>query len=553
MATGTKKIEFSGGYLTLSAGLILLALLLQPAWIGSLRPDGSLNANNTLALTILRIFLALLGLIMPFWPLLAERRLRGALVILLLLITILPRCVRLNDAYLDNLSHRQSDNATLARNYFEKNPNILWPEVNWYAHRPNYIESTFTLVPWLTSVGYRIVGEQPWVGRSLVVLFAALGVVAMFGLVSLYWGQVAGFLAALFLTISPMMFYVGRSLMDDVPALALGIAGLWGVVSWLRGGRRWALALGLLALTLSLMVKVVTLYFYFPLAMMLWERWRWRAFRQPAAWLILGLPLLPTAAWYAWARHIGQQYLTFGIGGPATNEHLAKWSAVSDVLRWGYFRKIGNRVNGQVITLPATLALIPGVIAAGLKRGTGWLVFGSWVIGVVFFTLISGKAQWIHNYYQLPFAAALAPFVGVGLAAIWGRRTIGRLAVLGLVVWLAFASTRMTSVWFNVWQGSIPQEAQLVQALIGPDDRVITVVWDNDPTLLYHLHRPGWIVNYLDPSAVAEVPKWLDMGAKLLIVQGTQRPEAQWLWDQRWLQDLEPVARGPDYVIYRVP
>ena len=183
--------------------------------------------------------------------------------------------------------------------------------------------------------------------------FAALGVVAMFGLVSLYWGQVAGFLAALFLTISPMMLYVGRSLMDDVPALALGIAGLWGVASWLRGGRRWALALGVLALTLSLMVKVVTLYFYFPLAMMLWERWRWRAFHQPAAWLILGLPLLPTAAWYAWARHIGQQYLTFGIGGPASNEHLAKWSAVSDVLRWGYFEKIGYRLHRQVITLPA--------------------------------------------------------------------------------------------------------------------------------------------------------------------------------------------------------
>ena len=102
------------------------------------------------------------------------------------------------------------------------------------------------------------------------------------------------------------------------------------------------------------MVKAVTLYFYFPLAMMLWERWRWRAFHQPVAWLILGLPLLPTAAWYAWARHIGQQYLTFGIGGPASNEHLAKWSAASDVLRWSYFEKIGYRLHRQVITLPAS-------------------------------------------------------------------------------------------------------------------------------------------------------------------------------------------------------
>jgi 4-amino-4-deoxy-L-arabinose transferase-like glycosyltransferase len=547
------KLRISRWYLAASVGLILLAVLLQPTWLGRLRPDNSLNANNTLALTLLRIFLALIGLIVAIWPALAERRLRAALIVLLLLITILPRCVRLNDPFLDYLSHRQTDNATLARNYFEKNPNILWPEVNWYADRPNYIESTFTLMPWLTSLGYRAVGEQPWVARSLAVLFSALGVISLFGLVGLYWGQAAGFLAALFLAISPMALYVGRSFMDDIPALMLGIAGLLGVAVWLRKGRWWALVLGLLALTLSLMVKVVTLYFYFPLAALLWDRWRWRAFRQPAAWLILGLPLLPTAAWYAWARHIGQQYLTFGIGGPASNEHTVKWSSAAEVFRWSYFRKIGNRVNSLVITLPATLTLIPGVIAAGLQRGTGWLIFGSWVLGVAVFTLISGKAQWIHNYYQLPFAAALAPFIGVGLAAIWERKTIGRLIALGLVLWLAVASARSASVWYNVWQGSVPHEAQVVQAMTGPDDRIITVVWDNDPTLLYHLHRPGWIANYLDPTAVAEVPQWLQKDARLLILQDMQRPEAQWLWDQPWLRGLELIERGPDYAIYRVP
>ena len=174
-------------------------------------------------------------------------------------------------------------------------------------------------------------------------------------------------------------------------------------------------------------------------------------------------------------------------------------------------------------------------------------------MGVVIFTLISGKAQWIHNYYQLPFAAALAPFIGVGLAAIWERKTIGRLAALGMVLWLAVVSARAASGWYNVWQGSIPHEAAVVQALTGADDRIITVVWDNDPTLLYHLHRPGWIADFLDPTAVAEVPKWLDMDAKLLILQGMQRPEAQWLWEQPWLRDLEPFERGPDYAIYRVP
>ena len=77
MTTVTEKIEFNRWYVAIGAGLLVLALLLQPDWLGRLRPDGSLNAVNTLALTFFRIFLVLLGLIVPFWPSLAERRLRG--------------------------------------------------------------------------------------------------------------------------------------------------------------------------------------------------------------------------------------------------------------------------------------------------------------------------------------------------------------------------------------------------------------------------------------------------------------------------------------------
>ena len=192
-----------------------------------MRPDGGLNADNALALAFLRIFLVLLGLVLTVLASVGGKTCARRVRCVAGADRYRPARVRLSDPFLDYLSHRQTDNATLARNYFEKNPNILWPEVNWYADRPNYIESTFTLVPWLTSLGYRVVGEQPWVARGLVTLFSALGVVATFGLVSLYWGQTAGFLAALFLAISPMMIYVGRSFMDDVPALALGIAGLW--------------------------------------------------------------------------------------------------------------------------------------------------------------------------------------------------------------------------------------------------------------------------------------------------------------------------------------
>lgn len=49
MTTVTEKIEFNRWYVAIGAGLLVLALLLQPDWLGRLRPDGSLNTVDTLA------------------------------------------------------------------------------------------------------------------------------------------------------------------------------------------------------------------------------------------------------------------------------------------------------------------------------------------------------------------------------------------------------------------------------------------------------------------------------------------------------------------------
>ncbi len=554
MTEQPRESGFNRRYLLLGAGLLLLAGLLRPAWLVRLSPDASLQADTLLSLAFLRIFLAGLGLAAPLWPALAERRRRGLLIALLLVVTIAPRLVRLNTAFLDQHAHRQTDNAQVARNYFERNPNIVWPEVNWYADRPNYIESTFPLIPWLTGQGYRLFGgEPPWIGRSLIILFAALGVVALFGLVGLYWGQAAGFLAALFLALSPLAIFMGRAFMDDIPSLALVTAGLCGIAAWSKRGRRAGLLLGVPALALGMMVKLPVIYSYLPLVMILWERWRWGALRRPLAWLIVGLPLLPVVGWYAWARHIGQHYLTFGIGGPASNEHQSKWSSPSAVLQLDFLRKMAGRVYRLVLNLPGVATLIAGLAATPFQGGAGWLVFGSWLLAVVLFTLASGAAQSIHNYYQLPFGIVLAPFIGLGVAALWRRKWPGQLAALGLILWFAGTSARALPQFYNEWQGSIPHETAVVQAITGPNDRVVTIVWDNDPALLFYLHRPGWIVNFLDPAAVAETPKWLGMDAKLLILQDIQRPEAQWLWSQPWLAGLELVERGEQYAIFRVP
>ena len=127
-------------YALASLGLFICALLMQPDVLSLLSPDRTLHLDTLLSITFTRLFLSVLALTTLFWPDLANTSRRGLLIGLLMLITLGARAVRLNSPYLDQHAHRQTDVATIARNFYEDNPNILWPQVNWQADGPNYVE-----------------------------------------------------------------------------------------------------------------------------------------------------------------------------------------------------------------------------------------------------------------------------------------------------------------------------------------------------------------------------------------------------------------------------
>ena len=296
-------------------GFLAGALALHPALVAHLTQDGEIAPPALLSLAMARWALAGLGLVLLLWVDLSDPRRRLWLVGALLVLTVGPRAVLLDSPYLDHQCWRQCDTASIARNFHEKSPNIFLPEVNWRADAPNYVESELQILPWLTAMGYRITGERPWVGRAIVVAFAALGTLAVFGLTSHYLGQATGFFAAIFWALSPLSVYFGRTFLPDTPSLALALAGLWGVAHGLRANARGIVLAAAGALALALLIKVVALYIYFPLAVVLLEHYGRDVTRQPLAWLVAGVPILAAAAYYAWAYYLGLHYLSFGIFG----------------------------------------------------------------------------------------------------------------------------------------------------------------------------------------------------------------------------------------------
>jgi 4-amino-4-deoxy-L-arabinose transferase-like glycosyltransferase len=113
------------------------------------------------------------------------------------------------------------------------------------------------LVYWLSALSYRLFGTATWAGRLPVVLFGAIGVMALYWLIALWRNRAAALAASVCLATSFGYFIYARTLMMDAPLTALFVVAMAAFFSaWQRPERtRPMLALTAATLGLAVMVK----------------------------------------------------------------------------------------------------------------------------------------------------------------------------------------------------------------------------------------------------------------------------------------------------------
>ena len=77
---------------------------------------------------------------------------------------------------------RQSDTATIARNFAENGMQLFFPQINWGGAGPGYVETEFPLMPWLSAALYLVFGEHAWLGRLLSLAFMLVATAAFWDL-----------------------------------------------------------------------------------------------------------------------------------------------------------------------------------------------------------------------------------------------------------------------------------------------------------------------------------------------------------------------------------
>jgi 4-amino-4-deoxy-L-arabinose transferase-like glycosyltransferase len=407
------------------------------------------------------------------------------------ILAIAARLVAINAPFIDAWSWRQSDVATIARNFAEHGFHFAYPQIDWAGNEPGYVGTEFPILPFLAALAYRALGEQEWVGRVQAVIFFALSLPFFFQLTRDLFDREIATWALFFYSFAPICIMASRCFMPDIPSLSLSLVALALFLQWSQSERLGVLFASAVACSLAILFKAPTALIGAPLTVLAWQRFGARAFCRWDLWVYGAIALLPSLGWYGHAWHIAQQfypYHFFGAGG-------------FQIKSFDWYLEIAGVTIWLSLAPALFLFALVGIFSASRYR-PGLLVFGSWAVVMALFIFVAGWGN-RHPWYQLPLVPIAASFAGV-CCERW-RRVVGSsrtrsLAFTAAVVLLATAATIPGLEHFYRPAAVELRQAGLALKELTPPGALVVAADYGDPTVFYYARRKGW--NFMEKDAI---------------------------------------------------
>lgn len=406
---------------------------------------------------------------------------------------------------------RQSDTASIARNYAEHGLNLFLPQINWGGSGPGYVEMELPIMPWITGALYTVFGEHEFLGRLVSLAFMLLATWAFWGLAKRILPPTAARWALIAWAVSPAFLRWGTAFMPEATVLAFTMLALLFFCRWLQEDRgRW-LAATAVAISLAGLAKPTALHV--GLVMALWLVFAARdRLRRPTLYLAGLAALVAPVLWLRHAAWIHETYgNTFGVLSGGDSKFSTWQMLLGPDMYLGNLRSEVLFVYG-VFGVP--LALLGVAWLWKHRRGAlaaPFLLAGALGLGVYYLMLgrYSGSDMGIqYHVYSLPYAA-----IAVGIGVVGARRLLPKrlgtrtIAALGVVTVLALSLQSL-----NVFRQSLNPDAGVLgtcatqlAAVSAPEDLVVvgtdsTTTMDGvannfqEPVVLYRADRYGWVL-----------------------------------------------------------
>jgi Dolichyl-phosphate-mannose-protein mannosyltransferase len=509
-----------------------------------------------------------------------QRRLiyRGVLSFILFGAAFL-RLLYIDQPFVDFISWRQADDATIADNFFRGHLNIFLPEISWNGPGPNYVGYEFQLSTYLAALLYHLLGRVDWIGRGISIIFGLWGLFAFYNLIRRAFNEARALVSCAVYAVMPGGIFADRSFLPDPIMVSLVITSFWMLLAYLQNERTRYLSCAVITGALGALTKISGLIIGLPavyvILKLLPEKGHARSRYLVRITLASIFVLFPIIVYYVWAVHIKFHYPPHHIaasGNWVWDAGLESWLKAgyfSHELLWDAKRLWGAPLLGLVLLG----LLFPSKQPE--ERKLRWLFHWWFLAGVIFYAV--GANELVINSWNFHILdPGLAGLAAQGLFIVWaalvGRRVrlIGKVAIILIIVAVhGFLGTRHLREWYAPHAHQSYELGTALARISQPSDLVVTVAnWIGDPVAVYYSQRRGWVFPPAWPGAdwgedIVDEPaaiKFFDQlrlyGAKWFGIVADQKTKFRET-APRLLAHIESttelVEENADWAIYRIP
>lgn len=416
------------------------------------------------------------------------------LVIMVLGFTL--RLYRLDAPLADWHSWRQTDTASVAREYVKHGIDLTKPTYHDLSSIPSGLDNPsgyrFVEFPLINALHAHLSLTFPqftlveW-GRLLSIISSTLSILFIFLIMQNVSGVGGALVAALVYATLPYNLFYGRVILPEPHLVLFMLIALYSFIRYYDSGRLLSLLSYLLFMTLSILMKPTSLIIGIPIALYSLFGAKPNLRRLIIVAFTSALSVIPYGLWRNYVAN-------FPAGIPA-NSWLFNGNGIrfkGAWLRWLFGDRLGRLILGYWGMVPLAF----GLLALGRSRRETTIVGGMALGSLVYLSVIAtGNVQ--HDYYQIQIIPSLTMLIGAGISYIYSlRKTLFSKLTFTLLLFTCYLISLALGWYevrgyFNINNPAIVEAGARIDALT-PQEAKVIAPYMGDTAFLFQTNRTGW-------------------------------------------------------------
>ncbi|HWY33585.1 MAG TPA: glycosyltransferase family 39 protein, partial [Nitrosopumilaceae archaeon] len=305
----------------------------------------------------------------------------------------------------------------VARNFYEVNPDILYPRIDFAGNKSGVTGMEFPVLNYIIYLISLPFGYSHWYGRLINLFISSLGIFFFFKIIKKYFDKDLAFYSSLILLCS-FWFAYSRKIMPDTFSMSLTLIGFYFGTDYLDTSKKriFNLLLYFLFTFLGVMSKLPSGYILI-LFLFFFANKEINLTSKIVFSVATLLFIIPIGLWYFyWVPYLVETYgfWHFFMGKSMSQGFIEICGNINDTLSHFYDAAL-KYIGFCVFIFGLCMSCL-------LKKKTLLLVFLLSFFAFLFVTFKAGATFSHHAYYIIPFVPVMALICGYGITKIANSR-----------------------------------------------------------------------------------------------------------------------------------